>query len=195
MEPWVIMFYKPNDDESVEVKPEYIAFGNTFRDFLNVASVNCRMQRGVCSDASIDQFPAIRWFPENKTDPPEVYEGQVTAKLLGKWASSMMPDYSRTLEDKHALRQWLDDSKVPTVLLFTDKASSPPMWKALSREFKGRISLAVVPRCDKTGVFKTPLQREYDVRIPQIVRLDPIDEVGKIAEKFSSQIKKETLNL
>jgi hypothetical protein len=69
------------------------------------------------------------------------------------------------------------------------------MWKALSREFKDRASLAVVPRCDKTGVFKTPLQREFDVYIPQIVRLDPIDELGKIAEKFTSQVKKEVLGL
>merc|ERR1719491_142686 len=74
-------------------------------------------------------------------------------------------------------------------------SSTPPMWKALSREFKNRVTLGVVPRCDKTGVFKTPLQREYDVRIPQIVRLDPIAEVGKIAEKFESQIKKDVLSL
>jgi len=69
------------------------------------------------------------------------------------------------------------------------------MWKALSREFKGRANLAVIGRCDKTGVFKTPLQREYDVRIPQIVKLDPLQEVGKIAEKFDSQMRKSVLNL
>jgi DnaJ family protein C protein 16 len=195
-EPWVVMFYKPNDDDSVEAKPEYSAFGTTFKEFLKVAAVNCRKQRSVCSAASIDSFPALRWFPEDKSSAPEVYDGgSMTAKALGKWASSMMPDYTKVVEDKHALRQWLDDAKGPTVLLFSDKSTSPPMWKALSREFKGRVSLAVVPRCDKSGVFKTPLQREYDVRIPAVIRLDPLDEVGKIAEKFDFQLKKDVLNI
>lgn len=198
-EPWVVEFYKPNDDDSVEVKPEYIKFADTFKDFLKVAAVNCRQQRDICSGASISNFPAVRWFAEGtegkEMPAPEVFEGAVTAKLLGKWASSMMSDHSAMIEDKHKLRSWLDNATGPAVLLFTDKSSTPPMWKALSREFNNRASLGVVPRCDKTGVFKTPLQREFDVYIPQIVRLDPIDELGKIAEKFTSQIKKDVLGL
>lgn len=194
-EPWVVMFYKPNDDDSVEVKPEFLKFGDTFKDFLKVAAVNCRQQRDICSGASINNFPAVRWFTENKTDAPEVFEGSVTAKVLGKWATSMMPDYAKPVADKRELRAWLDNAKGPTVLLFSDKKETPPMWKALSREFKGRAELGVVLRCDKSGVFKTPLQKEFDVYIPQIIRIDPIDELGKIAEKFDSQIKKDVLSL
>lgn len=194
-EPWVVEFYKPNDDDSVEAKPEYIKFADTFKDFLNVAAVNCRQHGGICSGASITNFPAVRWFTEDPKADPEVFEGLLTAKLLGKWANSQMPDYTTHVEDKLQLRKWLDNAKGPAVLLFTDKSSTPPMWKALSREFKDRgIQLGVVPRCDKTGVFKTPLQREYDVYIPQIVRIDPMDEMGKIAEKAPA-IKKDVLNL
>lgn len=194
-EPWVVMFYKPNNDDSVEVKPEYVKFADTFKEFLKVASVNCREQRETCSGASISDWPALRWFPEDKKAPPEVFEGTINAKNLGKWANSMMPDYSTALEDKRQLRQWLDDAKGPAVLLFTDKSAAPPMWKALSREFKGRATLGVVLRCDKTGVFKTPIQREFDVRVPGVVRLSPLDDVGKIAEKFDFQLKKEVIHL
>jgi len=195
-EPWAVEFYKPNDDDSVEAKPEYLKFGDTFKDFLKVAAVNCRQQRGICESASITTFPAVRWFTEDKTQNPEVFEGALTAKLLGKWANSMMPDHSEVIEDKHKLRQWLDaESGKPAVLLFSDKATTPPMWKALSREFKGRARLGIVPRCDKSGVFKNVMQKEYDVYIPQIIRIDPIDEIGKIAEKFTSQIKKDVLAL
>jgi len=194
-EPWAVMFYKPNDDDSVEAKPEYVKFGDTFKDFLKVGAVNCRQQRETCSEASITTFPAIRWFTEAQDKDPEVFEGTITAKLLGKWASSLMTDHTTIVDDKHKLRAWLDNAQGPPVLLFTDKSTTPPMWKALSREFKGRAHLGVVPRCDKTGVFKTPLQREFDVYIPQIIRLDPIDDIGKIAEKYTSAIKKEVLNL
>merc|ERR1712217_299623 len=102
-EPWVVMFYKPNDDDSVEVKPEFVKFGDTFKGILQVAAVNCRQQRGVCSGAPIDSFPALRWFTEDKKASPEVYEGTINAKSLGKWASPMMPDFSPVLEDKRQL--------------------------------------------------------------------------------------------
>jgi len=194
--PWVVMFYKPNDDDSVEAKPEYTKFATQFRDFLKVASVNCREQRDTCSSASISEFPALRWFPEAKTAPPEVFDlGTINAKNLGKWASALMPDYSTPLEDKHALRKWLDNAKGPAVVLFTDKSSTPPMWKALSREFNNRATLGVVLRCDKTGVFKTPLQREYDMRVPGVIRLDPLEGVGKIAETCHFQLKKDVIHL
>merc|ERR1719247_387781 len=62
-EPWVVNFYKPNDDDSVEAKPEYVKFGDTFKEFLKVGAVNCRQQRETCSEASITTFP-IRWFTE-----------------------------------------------------------------------------------------------------------------------------------
>jgi len=35
----------------------------------------------------------------------------------------------------------------------------------------------------------------YDVRIPQVVRLDAVDKIGEIAEKYDSQLKKTSLNL
>eukprot|EP00933_Yihiella_yeosuensis_P034682 TRINITY_DN2815_c1_g8_i1.p1 TRINITY_DN2815_c1_g8~~TRINITY_DN2815_c1_g8_i1.p1 ORF type:complete len:509 (-),score=103.05 TRINITY_DN2815_c1_g8_i1:101-1627(-) len=195
-EPWLVLFYKPNNDDSVALKPEFIKFTETFKDFLNIGAVNCRQQRDTCSQASITDWPALRWFPSDKAAPPEVLEEvQPTAKSLGKWANSMMPDFTKVVQDKRELRAWLDDVKGPAVILFTDKSSPPPMWKALSREYHNRAALAVVPRCDKNGVFKTPLQREYDVRIPQIIRVDPVDEIGKIAEKFDSQMKMDVIKL
>lgn len=194
-EPWAVEFYKPNQDESVEVKGEWLKFADTFGSFLKVGAVNCRKERGLCSKASISDFPAVRWYPMDKDKPPEVYEGSISAKELGKWASENIPDYTTVVEDKLQLRSWLDSIKGPAAVLFTDKSSAPPMWKALSREYLNRANLGVVRRCDKNGVFKTPLQREYDVRIPQVVLLDPIDEVGKIKEKFDSQLKMETLKL
>lgn len=101
-------------------------------------------------------------------------ERDTTAKSLGKYISGEMPDHTTKLTDKKSLRAWLDTAEGPPVVLFTDKKSVPPMWKALSRQFEKRASLAVMLGCDKSGVFKTPLEREYDVRIPQILLLDPL---------------------
>lgn len=195
-EPWVVEFYKPNEEDSTDVKADWVKFADTFGSFLKVGAVNCRMQAKICSKASIKDFPAVRWYPMENDKPPEVYEGAVSAKELGKWASDMMPDFTAVLEDKQQLRAWLDNLKVgPAAVLFTDKSATPPMWKALSREYLNRANLGVVRRCDKHGVFKNALQKEYDVRIPQVIHIDPLDAVGKIKEKFSSQMNWDTLKL
>merc|ERR1712012_82604 len=102
-EPWLVQFYKPNVDECVQVAEEYKQVGKTFADFLKVAAVNCRQQRNLCSEASVKDFPGIRWFPEERDKDPEVFEGLINAKLLGKYASSMLVDHSMSLVDKRQM--------------------------------------------------------------------------------------------
>eukprot|EP00931_Biecheleriopsis_adriatica_P087910 TRINITY_DN62310_c0_g1_i1.p1 TRINITY_DN62310_c0_g1~~TRINITY_DN62310_c0_g1_i1.p1 ORF type:complete len:552 (+),score=140.09 TRINITY_DN62310_c0_g1_i1:74-1729(+) len=194
-EPWIVKFYKPNNDESVQVKEEYKKFANTFGDFLNVAAVNCRKQRQTCGDASITDYPAVRWFSENKDDAPEIFEGTLDAKQLGKFANSMLKDLTTLLVDKRRMREWVDSESLPIVVLFTDKRETPAMWKAISSEFRGRVALGTIAQCDKAGVFKTELQRLFDVRIPAIVHIDRLGQVGSIAEKFDSQFKKKVISL
>jgi hypothetical protein len=79
------------------------------------------------------------------------------------------------------------------VILFTDKKTVPPMWKALSRQFHNRAALGVMLGCDKNGVFKTPLEQEYDVRIPQILLLDPLG--AQVVEKYKMELKVPVLSL
>jgi hypothetical protein len=67
------------------------------------------------------------------------------------------------------------------------------MWKALSRQFQHRASLAVMLGCDKSGVFKTPLEQEYEVRIPQIILLDPLG--AQTVEVFKMEMKPRVLDL
>merc|ERR1712032_1221390 len=148
--------------------------------------------------ASVNEFPAFRWFPMDSSAEPEVYEGPATAKALGNWVNQLMPNNVRVLQDARGMREWLESVAVvgiPAIVLFTDKRSAPPLWKSLGREFENRTMLGVVPGCDKNGVFKTVLQKEYDVRIPQVVALDPMAPIGKIADKFDSQMKHDILTL
>lgn len=195
--PWLIQFYKPNDEDCVEVTAEYKKFGTMFKEFLNVGAVNCRKQGQVCKQNNIGDMdhPAVRWYPADNSKEPEICQETITSKALGKWVNSLLPDYTTVLTSKMQMRAWLDNGTDPAVVLFTDKKESPAMWKALSSEYNGRIRMAAVTRCDKAGVFKTELQREFDVYIPGIVMIDPLGAIGSIAEKFSMELKKDKIAL
>lgn len=194
---WLIQFYKPNDEDCTAVAGEYKKFGTIFKEFLNVGAVNCRQHGQVCKQNNIGEMdhPAVRWYPSDNKKEPEICNEELTSKALGKWVNSMMTDFSFVLTSKIQMRQWLDNGTNPAVVLFTDKKSSPPMWKALSSEYNGRIKMATVIGCDKAGVFKNELQREFDVYVPGIVRLDPLGALGSIAEKFSMAMKKDKIAL
>merc|ERR1712032_1007281 len=89
--------------------------------------------------ASVNEFPAFRWFPMDSSAEPEVYEGPATAKALGNWVNQLMPNNVRVLQDARGMREWLESVAVvgiPAIVLFTDKRSAPPLWKSLGREFK-----------------------------------------------------------
>lgn len=194
-EPWFIQFYKPNVEECTEVVEEWKQMAKTFSTFVKVGTVNCRKQRNLCGEANIKDFPAVRWFPEKSDKDPEVFEGLINAKLLGKYVAEQLSDYSTVFQQKREMKEWIDNQALPIVVLFTDKKETPPLWKSLSREFKGRVSFGTVVRCDKNGVFKTEIQREFDIYIPAVVQIDPLQALGAIKEKFSSSMKKETLAL
>merc|ERR1711907_227773 len=81
----------------------------------------------------------------------------------------------------------------PPVVLFTDKKQVPPLWKALSRQFKDRANLGVMLGCDKSGVFKSALEREYDVRVPQILLFDKLG--ATVTEVYKLEMNPKVLSL
>lgn len=192
-EPWFVLYYKPNKEECTEMAGEIRSLGKTFDGIVKIGTVNCMKNRGLCRSNSISAIPSLRWYTADANAEPTVVEADTTAKALGKYFSNEMPDYTTQIADKTTLRSWLDTAQGPPMMLFTDKKSVPPLWKALSRQFHKRAALAVMLGCDKTGVFKSPLEREFDIRIPQIVLLDPLGP--KVQEVYKLELRPQVLSL
>jgi len=194
-EPWFLLYYKPNREECQEMTPEVKMLGKTYDGIAKIGTVNCMKQRSLCKSNSITAFPSMRWYPVPAEKEPDVVETDTTAKALGKFISQEMPDFTVQVKDKTMVgaKTWLDQAVGPTMILFTDKKSVPPLWKAMSREFNKRASLAVMLGCDKSGVFKSPLEREWDIRIPQIVLIDPLD--AKVEEVYKLEMKAKSISL
>jgi hypothetical protein len=192
-EPWFVLYYKPNDEDCQKMAGDVKALGKTFENVVKIGTANCMKQRKLCRSNNIPSFPAMRWYGLPNDKEPDIVERDTSAKSLGKFISGEMPDHTTKLTDKKSLRAWLDTADGPPVVLFTDKKSVPPMWKALSRQFHHRASLAVMLGCDKSGVFKTPLEREYDVRVPQILLLDPLG--AQTVEVYKLEMKVPVLSL
>mmetsp|Transcript_85563 Transcript_85563/g.133726 ORF Transcript_85563/g.133726 Transcript_85563/m.133726 type:complete len:549 (+) Transcript_85563:31-1677(+) len=194
-EPWLIQFYKANVDDCVNVQEEYKQLSKTFSDFLSVAAINCRKQGKICQEAKVKSFPTVRWYPEDRNDEPDDYGDDISARLLGKYVNSRLKDFSSVISGKREMREWVDTQELPAVVLFSDKKETPPMWRALSREFRNRVAFGTVLNCDKTGVNKSEVQSVFDVRIPGVVHVDPVGELGTAKEKMEKGLKKKVIAL
>jgi curved DNA-binding protein CbpA len=192
-EPWFVLYYKPNDEDCQKMKDEILALGKTFEAIVKIGTANCMKQRSLCKKNSVSSFPSMRWYPASSDAEPEIVSAEDTAKAIGKYITKEMPDHTVKISDKKTLRSWLDTTEGPPVVLFTDKKQVPPLWKSLSRQFKDRANLGVMLGCDKSGVFKSALEREYDVRVPQILLFDKLG--ATVTEVYKSEMKPKVLSL
>jgi len=193
-EPWLVHFYTPKSRDCRNIEKEYREVAKKFNEIVKIAAVNCFQEKNLCGNLELrmkrDSQPILRWYPLDKSKEKEEYEGgTVTAKEVGKWISSIMPDYTKVVNNKRELAAWAEEvqGKKPCIILLTDKNSSPPLWKALSREFETRAAMSVSPKCDKNGVFKTEVQAMMGmVSIPSIIALDPLNL--KVLEVYSGPL-------
>merc|ERR1711972_673080 len=100
-----------------------------------------------------------------------------------------MTDHCKVLSKFADLGSWLSsDDKVPHVIFFTDRKSTPPLLKALSIEFMGRAALGIVltdaeaALVSRLGVDKRPAM------------LHVLDEDSLEADRFDKEFKKEALS-
>lgn len=200
-EPWVVLFYTPKSEDCRKIEGEYRKVGKTFDQIVKIAAVNCFQEKQLCGNMELNlrahSQPVLRWYPLDKSKEKEDYEGGIiTAKEVGKWISSTMPDHTTVVNNKRELSTWAEEvqGKKPCIILLTDKGTSPPLWKALSREFESRAAMAVHPKCDKSGVFKTEVQSMMGmVTIPAIIAIDPLN-LG-VLEVYSGPLKPDIIKL
>eukprot|EP00747_Dinoflagellata_sp_TGD_P044837 gnl/TRDRNA2_/TRDRNA2_143497_c0_seq1.p1 gnl/TRDRNA2_/TRDRNA2_143497_c0~~gnl/TRDRNA2_/TRDRNA2_143497_c0_seq1.p1 ORF type:complete len:312 (-),score=62.40 gnl/TRDRNA2_/TRDRNA2_143497_c0_seq1:435-1370(-) len=117
-------------------------------------AVDCMQSSALCRlvDDDVQRYPCIVYYGYGKRDSFE--EEDVTEKGIRNWLSSVMPDaivYLKSTDD-HAKFIGGEPSKAKIVYL-TEKIGVPPKLKALSIDFKERVSIAAVSKKQAPEVF------------------------------------------
>ena len=76
------------------------------------------------------------------------YNGARTAPALYKEALQQMPDYSEYVTTASLER--FRNKSLPQALLISSKPKTPPMWKALSSKYRGRLALGMAGAGSRT---------------------------------------------
>eukprot|EP00051_Salpingoeca_urceolata_P015931 m.208768 g.208768 ORF g.208768 m.208768 type:complete len:429 (+) comp18541_c0_seq2:1422-2708(+) len=157
---WFIELYREGCGYCQQLTPEYNKAATKLRKLVRVAAVDVEKNRDIAQkimsmyNFQVKGVPTlIALKPRTKkgdgTSKERIdYNGERKAGAISKFALNLMPDYSR-LVTKASFPGFQSKSELPKALLFTDKSSSPPIFKALSTKYKDRMTFGYVQKSNK----------------------------------------------
>lgn len=144
---WVIFFFDPKDGELEKTAGEIKALSEKMHGIIGVGVVDCEEDEEICEEYEVYEAPKIKIFTEKVSDSGETYRGKFTTKAITKKATSIMESFvSIVTENNYGdfMNREKDNFKV---LLFTNKKSTPAVYKALSK-FSKKMSYGLVRSSD-----------------------------------------------
>jgi len=176
----VVHYYKENDGRSELYAAEMNHFAEDWQGVFIIGSVDCDKYSELCEAHDIREFPSIKVYPPYPA-PVSLYEGEVTSKSLSAYAAKYVPSNVIEISNEN-LQTFLDDKPaVPKVILFTEKAGNPTLFKALSVSFENKMFFGIARKDDDAAVKKFKIKT-----FPKIIIYKTVDQKHK---EYSGEIK------
>lgn len=131
---WFVMFSGENCPACKVTEPIFRRAAIESDGMINFGLVKVEQETGLQLRMGITMLPT--WMiihKEGRTD----YTGKRAERSMVNAAAKYIPDKSLTVEPV-----WAEDGQA-SVILFTDKEKTPPIWSAISCAFKGRIRVGI----------------------------------------------------
>jgi len=187
-EVWIILFYKSNDKTSKTYKDVWREVAEKLYGIVKVAAVNCHEEAddAVCEDFMVYDIPKILVFPANIRAEPLTYNGPIQYGPIASFAVGQMESFVKLVTEgtyQSFVQEEFDRTKV---ILFTAKKVTPPLLRALSKEFKGRIVFGEVRESSTTLINKFQI-----TSFPTILVLGDADNYSGV--KYEGEFKKDQI--
>ncbi|PHZ07997.1 thioredoxin-domain-containing protein [Rhizopus microsporus ATCC 52813] len=201
-----VEFYAPWCGHCQRLAPEWKKAATNLKGLVSVNAVDCDVEanKPLCATYDIKGFPTIKIFPpelrkHKKTGKlskvPTDYQGPRDAKSIVDYLLSNQPSNvlfvkwnEKDVKSKKSIT--LDNflstqnETLPKALLFTDKPTTTPLYKALSVEFKDRLLMGEVKQSEKNIVNEFNIQS-----FPTLAVISP--EHGTV--QFEGKLKRDAL--
>ncbi|KAI8642221.1 hypothetical protein BD408DRAFT_367073 [Parasitella parasitica] len=201
-----VEFYAPWCGHCQKLAPEWKKVATNLKGLVNIGAIDCDVEanKGLCAMYEIKGFPTIKVFsPELRKDKrtgqmtkvPTDYQGPRDAKSMVDYFLSSQPSNvqfvkwnEKDVKSKKSitLNNFLQtkNETLPKALLFTNKPTTTPLYKALSIDFKDRMLVGEVKQSERNIVG------EYGIEsFPTLLIISP--EHGVV--KFEGKLNRENL--
>ena len=180
---WIIYFFKPDLKECKDFKDSYKELSERLYGIIKVGAVDCLAEEELCEEFGAYDVPQILIFSENFSDDGERYHGEMVTEKIMNAASKKMQNFVSVVSDSNyetfIQRERLTKNKV---LLFSDKKSTPTLYKALSKRYLERLNLGEVRQGEENLISKFQITEFSTI----VVLTNPESFEG---EKYSGEMK------
>lgn len=127
------IFYSPhalNDEEVENLK----AFAKKYKSIMTVIAMNCEKNKPICKTFDIKSLPIIRIYPEDKSQEPSDFRGQINVPNLERVTIEKMENHIIKVGQRNyqALRDRALSENKHIFILYPTKRSSSPLFMSLS---------------------------------------------------------------
>ena len=187
-EVWLILFYKSNDRASKQYKDTYREVAEKLYGIVKVAAVNCHEEAddAVCEDFMVYDTPKILVFPANIRSEPLTFAGNVQYGPIASFAVGQMESFVKLVTENTYESFNKEDFDKSKVIFFTSKKVTPPLLRAFSKEFKGRIVFGEVRESSAALINKFQI-----TSFPTILVLGDPDNYSGV--KYEGEFKKDQI--
>jgi curved DNA-binding protein CbpA len=145
---WFVLFYKPNNSD-LEKNIELLKnLAEKTYGIFKIGAISCKRDEEICEEFNINKTPLILYFPEG-TGSEEVYTGKKTFEDIFKFGSSRMQSFVRVINSNNYGDFINENNHMHKVILFTQRKTTPPLFKALSKHFKDKLNFGEIRQSEK----------------------------------------------
>ena len=137
-EVWLILFFKGGERDVFGVFKE---LSEKYYGIFKVAAVNCGTEPELCEDEfDVRDLPTVLAYSSSIKDKGEEYTGDLrNLQNLANFAVSFMESYVLLVRNDNYEEFIKGEVEKNKVLLFTAKKTTPPLFKAISKDMKGKL--------------------------------------------------------
>ena len=145
---WFVFFYKPNNSDLEKNVEMWKSLAEKSYGIYKIAAISCKKDEEICEEFGIHRAPMFMYFPEG-TGSEEIYKGKKTPEDIFRFGSTRMQSFVRNVNSENYGDFINENSHMHKVILFTQRKTTPPLFKALSKHFKGKIDFALIRQSEK----------------------------------------------
>eukprot|EP01117_Protostelium_nocturnum_P009423 TRINITY_DN3361_c0_g1_i1.p1 TRINITY_DN3361_c0_g1~~TRINITY_DN3361_c0_g1_i1.p1 ORF type:complete len:546 (-),score=203.64 TRINITY_DN3361_c0_g1_i1:372-2009(-) len=162
---WMIEVYK--GDESEQFVNELDNMAGKLRGMINVGVISSQDQSWseYFKSNELKKFPSILFFPfeRKKGDKPVVYEGERSIREISIAVHQQIPSKFVAGVRNGNIDKFLEEDEggisLPSVLLFTDKPSPPPLYRAIAKTMHKSFKFGVVSSSQKEVISRYNIEK------------------------------------
>lgn len=146
--PWVIVFYKTREEMNNYIS-EISTKLNEMSDYFSLKGIDCEEEEEICQEFGVFSTPEIRVFksssnkPEDNNTDISYSDIEATVNYIKNMVFGLLEDFVHIVSLKN-YSEFINLTKKHKFILFSERKSTPPLIKILSKEFKTYIDIGMV---------------------------------------------------